>query len=64
VIEVAEDVDPAALDAIEEESKRHRVVLTAVIDGGVRVDEDALVGFVVNPERTHFFDLDTGNAIR
>jgi multiple sugar transport system ATP-binding protein len=64
VIEVAADIDAASVDALRAEADRSRTPLVCRFDARstTRVDEAIVITFP--PERVHFFELETGLAIR
>ena len=64
VLEVARDVDAAAARELLLEARADRALLTARFDAHAKVDAGDLVEVAVAPERLHFFDLETGGAIR
>jgi multiple sugar transport system ATP-binding protein len=64
VREVAGDVDAAALQLLESEAEVHRTVLVARFLTQERPTVDATIEVGIDSRRLHFFDLDTGLAIR
>ena len=62
VLEIAQDVDEAAVERLEELAEEHLVLACARFD----VSEPPARGpheFAVILDRVHFFDLETGTAI-
>jgi multiple sugar transport system ATP-binding protein len=64
VLEVREDIDAAAVQGLEDEAKAQRVLAVARFDSSSRVEAGSAYEFAVAVDRLHFFDLDTGQAIR
>jgi multiple sugar transport system ATP-binding protein len=64
VLEVAGDVDPSVRDELESERREGRSVFVARLDSDTRVRPDERLELVFEPRRLHFFDLETGLAIR
>ena len=62
--EVAGDVDAAALQRLETEAEGRRTVLVARLTTQERPTIDAPIEIGVDARRLHFFDLETGLAIR
>jgi multiple sugar transport system ATP-binding protein len=62
--EVAGDVDAAALQLLESEALRQRTVLIARLETQTRPDPDDRLDVAIELGRLHFFDLETGLAIR
>jgi multiple sugar transport system ATP-binding protein len=65
VLEVAGDIDPFALQALQDEARNHKVPVVGRFGGGARVE--SRVGrkgeVAVNVDNLRFFDLESGNAI-
>jgi multiple sugar transport system ATP-binding protein len=61
--DVAADVDDAAIEALERQA-HHGVLLVAKFDPRTRARVGDAIDAVVDVERLHFFDADTGLAIR
>jgi multiple sugar transport system ATP-binding protein len=64
VREVAGDVDAAALELLESEARERRTVLIARLETEARPRAGENVEVAIDLSRLHFFDLDTGLAIR
>jgi multiple sugar transport system ATP-binding protein len=62
--EVAGDVDAAALQELESEALRQRTVVIARLETQTRPDPDDRLEVAIELGRLHFFDLETGLAIR
>jgi multiple sugar transport system ATP-binding protein len=63
VLEIAADVDEAAVEQLQELEEEHHVLLCARF--GITSDAPrGMHDFAVAVDRLHFFDLDTGAAIR
>ena len=62
--EVAGDVDAAALQMLESEALRQRTVLIARLETQTRPDPEDRLEVAIELGRLHFFDLETGLAIR
>ena len=63
VLEVAGDVDAAALERLESAAKEHRTVLIARLETDRRPAVDETIEVGVDTRRLHFFDLETELAI-
>jgi multiple sugar transport system ATP-binding protein len=63
VLEVAADVDEAAVEQLHELEEEHHVTLCARFDIASAAPNGPFE-FAVAVDRTHFFDLETGQAIR
>ncbi len=64
VMEIAKDVDEAAVERLEELADEHFVMVCARFDSSSDTPQRGPYAFAVNVERAHFFDLETGAAIR
>jgi multiple sugar transport system ATP-binding protein len=64
VIEIARDIDDAVVKDLQKEARGHRVPIVARVDSETRVEPEQQFEIAVRPDRLHFFDLDTGDAIR
>ena len=64
VLEVAGDVDPSVRHELESEEREGRSVFVARFDTDSRGRPDEGLEVVCDPRRLHFFDLETGLAIR
>ena len=64
VMEIAKDVDEAAVERLEELADEHFVMVCARFDSSSDTPQRGPYAFAVNLERAHFFDLETGAAIR
>jgi multiple sugar transport system ATP-binding protein len=64
VLEVAGDVDPSVRDELESERREGRSVFIARLDADSRGRTNQSLEVVCEPRRLHFFDLETGLAIR
>jgi multiple sugar transport system ATP-binding protein len=64
VLEVAGDVDPSVRYELEAEEREGRSVFVARLDTDTRGRPDETLELVCEPRRLHFFDLETGLAIR
>jgi multiple sugar transport system ATP-binding protein len=64
VLEVRKDIDAAAVQELEQEARAHRVLAVARFGADSRVTTGSAYEFGVALDRVHFFDLDTGQAIR
>jgi multiple sugar transport system ATP-binding protein len=64
VLEVAGDVDPSVRYELEAEEREGRSVFVARLDMDARGRPDETLELVCDPRRLHFFDLETGLAIR
>ncbi len=62
--EVAGDVDAAALQQLESEAREERTVLIARLEAQTRPDPDDRFEVAIELGKLHFFDLETGHAIR
>ena len=62
--EVAGDVDAAALQQLESEAREERTVLIARLEAQARPDPDDRFEVAIELGKLHFFDLETGHAIR
>jgi multiple sugar transport system ATP-binding protein len=62
--EVAGDVDAAALQMLESEALRQRTVVIARLETQTRPDPEDRLEVAIELGRLHFFDLETGLAIR
>ena len=64
VLEVAKDIDEAAVEKILEKAKSDRSLVIARFDAHANVSPGDIVDVAVATERLHYFDLTTGRAIR
>ena len=64
VLEIAKDVDAAAVERLEELAEEHFVLACARFDIAGEAPARGTFDFAVNVDRVHFFDLETGAAIR
>jgi multiple sugar transport system ATP-binding protein len=64
VLEVREDIDAASVQELEDEAKSQRVLAVARFDSSSRVEAGSTYELAVAVDRLHFFDLETGQAIR
>jgi multiple sugar transport system ATP-binding protein len=64
VLEIAQDVDQAAVERLEELAEEQFVLACARFDIASRPPSRGPYEFAVNIDRLHFFDLETGAAIR
>ena len=64
LLEIAKDIDAAAVQALEQEAKSHTVVVVARFDGRSAARAGETVEVAVDPAHLHFFDLTDGAAIR
>jgi multiple sugar transport system ATP-binding protein len=64
VLELAKDVDEAAVERLEELAEEHSVLACARFDTASEAPQRGSYAFAVNVARAHFFDLETGEAIR
>jgi hypothetical protein len=64
VLEIAQDVDEAAVERLEELAEEQFVLACARFDVSVKAPERGPYEFAVRADRIHFFDLKTGEAIR
>jgi multiple sugar transport system ATP-binding protein len=64
VLEVASDVDAAVVEELESEAGEHRTSLVCRFDTGSHVRAGQMIEAAVQVEKLHYFDLDTGLALR
>ena len=64
VVEVARDIDASAVQALEREAALHVVPVVARLDGAAGVRSGDTLDVAVDPAHLHFFDLETGAAVR
>jgi multiple sugar transport system ATP-binding protein len=64
VIEVAADIDAASVDELQLEAERSRTPVVCRFDAASAVRIDDTIEIAFSTERLHFFDLETGLAIR
>jgi multiple sugar transport system ATP-binding protein len=64
VLEVLEDIDAASVQELEDEAKAHHVFAVARFDSSSQVEAGAAYEVGVAVDKLHFFDLETGEAIR
>jgi multiple sugar transport system ATP-binding protein len=64
VLEIAQDVDEAAVERLEEFAEEQFVLACARFDASVKAPDRGRYDFGVLVERLHFFDIKTGAAIR
>jgi multiple sugar transport system ATP-binding protein len=63
VLEVASDVDAAAVEELESEARAGRATVVGRFDSRSRVRADEVAEAVVDASRLYFFDLETGTAL-
>ncbi len=64
LLEIAKDIDAAAVQALEQEAEAHMVMVVARFDGRSTARVGEIVEVAVDPAHLHFFDLADGAAIR
>jgi multiple sugar transport system ATP-binding protein len=64
VLEVAQDTDAAAVQALRQTANESQVPIVARFDAASTARVGATTGLVVDPAHLHFFDLESGAAIR
>jgi multiple sugar transport system ATP-binding protein len=64
VLEVARDIDVAAVEALQREADQRTVPVVARVEGGAQPTVDAVVEVTAALDHLHFFDLETGVALR
>jgi multiple sugar transport system ATP-binding protein len=64
LVEIAKDVDEAAVERLEEFADEHFVLACARFDIAAEEPPRGAYEFAVNVDRLHFFDLETGAAVR
>jgi multiple sugar transport system ATP-binding protein len=64
VLEIAQDTDAAAVMALREEARSGRVHIIARADSDARIEIGQQIAVAARVERFHFFDIDTGRAVR
>ena len=66
ILEIAGDIDASTLQALEREAEDHKVPIVARLpaSGGVETVVGRTSEVAVNVDNLHFFDLDSGAAIR
>jgi multiple sugar transport system ATP-binding protein len=64
LVEIAQDVDEAAVERLEEFADERFVLACARFDIASDAPDKGSYEFAVNVDRLHFFDLETGQAIR
>jgi multiple sugar transport system ATP-binding protein len=64
LLELAEDVDEAAADELRQEAAERRATIVCRFDSGVHVALDDTVACAFDPARLHFFEVESGQAIR
>ncbi len=64
VLEVAQDTDAAAVQALRQTAAESRVPMVARFDAASAIRVGATSALVVEPRHLHFFDLESGEAIR
>jgi multiple sugar transport system ATP-binding protein len=64
LVELAEDVDSAVADELRQDATERRAVLVCRFEAESRVRSGAVTACAIDPGRLHFFDLETGKAIR
>jgi hypothetical protein len=64
VLEIAKDVDAAAVERLEELEQEQFVLACARFDSSQRAPDRGDYEFAVLVDKLHFFDLETGEAIR
>jgi multiple sugar transport system ATP-binding protein len=63
VLEVASDADATAAEKLKSEARESRAIFVGRFDTSLEVSPGDRLEILVNLDRLHFFDLDTGNAI-
>jgi multiple sugar transport system ATP-binding protein len=63
VLEVASDADATAAEKLKSEARASRSIFVGRFDTSLEVRTGDQIEVLVNVEKMHFFDLDTGNAI-
>ena len=63
VLEVASDADATAAEKLKSEARESRAIFVGRFDTSLEVSPGDQLEILVNLDRLHFFDLDTGNAI-
>jgi len=64
VLEVASDTDVAVRETLEREATDHRVPIVARMSADIPAESGHVLRVAVQPERLHFFDLETGASLR
>jgi multiple sugar transport system ATP-binding protein len=64
LLEVARDIDAAAVQSLEQQSSTNRAPVVASFDHRSRPAASEHIAFAVDPAGIHFFDVDDGNEIR
>jgi multiple sugar transport system ATP-binding protein len=64
VLEIARDIDAAAVMALREEARGHKVTVVARVDSDTDVHPGERMRVGVRADRLHYFDVETGDAIR
>ena len=64
LLEIARDVDAAAVERLEESAEDHFVLACSRFDIGSPEPPRGSYEFAIDAGRMHFFELDTGSAIR
>jgi multiple sugar transport system ATP-binding protein len=64
LLEIARDVDAAAVERLEESAEDHFVLACSRFDIGSSEPPRGSYEFAIDAGRMHFFELDTGSAIR
>lgn len=63
ILEVASDTDAAAVYTLEHEAEVHRVSIVARLSADTHVASGQITRIAVQPDRLHFFDLQTGATL-
>ena len=64
LLEVAGDVDVTRLQEMQDESSRHETRFVGQLDTRSRFQMGEVATFAVNTEKIHYFDPETGSALR
>jgi multiple sugar transport system ATP-binding protein len=64
VLEVASDTDASVAHTLRQEAASHTVAAVASFAGRTELDVDGPIELAVDVDQLHFFDLESGNAIR
>jgi multiple sugar transport system ATP-binding protein len=63
VLEVASDTDAAVLETLKREAHDHRVPIVARLSADTPIEAGRTTRIAVEPNRLHFFDLQTGASL-
>jgi multiple sugar transport system ATP-binding protein len=63
VLEIAGDIDVAAVEDLQAEAEQRRTTFVARFDAGFHARAGDAIEVAFAPEKAHFFDLETGKAI-